>query len=126
MCWQEFEAIVNASGEHGIVVFSLGSMVSEIPMKKATEIADALGSVPQTVWFPFSPSSTAVQDFSNTVYDYLWLSVCLVPSFFYCLMPEETITPAALHDETGFVRHRCFQLCFSNSLRSSKRLVAEN
>ncbi|XP_075285740.1 UDP-glucuronosyltransferase 1A1 isoform X2 [Opisthocomus hoazin] len=46
---QEFEAIVNASGEHGIVVFSLGSMVSEIPMKKAIAIADALGSVPQTV-----------------------------------------------------------------------------
>ncbi|XP_014373664.1 UDP-glucuronosyltransferase 1-1-like isoform X3 [Alligator sinensis] len=46
---QEFEAIVNASGEHGIVVFSLGSMVSEIPMKKAMEIAEALGKVPQTV-----------------------------------------------------------------------------
>ncbi|KFR08237.1 UDP-glucuronosyltransferase 1-1, partial [Opisthocomus hoazin] len=46
---KEFEAIVNASGEHGIVVFSLGSMVSEIPMKKAIAIADALGSVPQTV-----------------------------------------------------------------------------
>ncbi|KFV15140.1 UDP-glucuronosyltransferase 1-1, partial [Tauraco erythrolophus] len=46
---KEFEAIVNASGEHGIVVFSLGSMVSDIPMKKAIEIADALGSVPQTV-----------------------------------------------------------------------------
>ncbi|XP_074885365.1 UDP-glucuronosyltransferase 1A1-like isoform X2 [Buteo buteo] len=51
---QEFEAIVNASGEHGIVVFSLGSMVSEIPMKKATEIADALASVPQTVLWRYT------------------------------------------------------------------------
>ncbi|XP_010149185.1 PREDICTED: UDP-glucuronosyltransferase 1-1-like [Eurypyga helias] len=51
---QEFEAIVNASGEHGIVVFSLGSMVSEIPMKKATEIADALGSIPQTVLWRYT------------------------------------------------------------------------
>ncbi|KAM6396574.1 UDP-glucuronosyltransferase 1A6-like isoform 1-T1 [Pluvialis apricaria] len=51
---QEFEAIVNASGEHGIVVFSLGSMVSEIPMKKATEIADALGTVPQTVLWRYT------------------------------------------------------------------------
>ncbi|XP_075009896.1 UDP-glucuronosyltransferase 1A1-like isoform X2 [Calonectris borealis] len=51
---QEFEAIVNASGEHGIIVFSLGSMVSEIPMKKATEIADALGSVPQTVFWRYT------------------------------------------------------------------------
>ncbi|XP_064925284.1 UDP-glucuronosyltransferase 1A9-like isoform X4 [Columba livia] len=51
---KEFEAIVNASGEHGIVVFSLGSMVSEIPMKKAEEIADALGSVPQTVLWRYT------------------------------------------------------------------------
>ncbi|NWW94468.1 UD11 glucuronosyltransferase, partial [Rhynochetos jubatus] len=51
---KEFEAIVNASGEHGIVVFSLGSMVSEIPMKKAREIADALGSVPQTVLWRYT------------------------------------------------------------------------
>ncbi|NXY46036.1 UD11 glucuronosyltransferase, partial [Ceuthmochares aereus] len=51
---QEFEDIVNASGEHGIVVFSLGSMVSEIPMKKAKEIADALGSVPQTVLWRYT------------------------------------------------------------------------
>ncbi|NXA25203.1 UD11 glucuronosyltransferase, partial [Ibidorhyncha struthersii] len=51
---KEFEAIVNASGEHGIVVFSLGSMVSEIPMKKAKEIADALGTVPQTVLWRYT------------------------------------------------------------------------
>ncbi|KAM8806608.1 UDP-glucuronosyltransferase 1A1-like [Eudromia elegans] len=51
---QEFEAIVNASGEHGIVVFSLGSMVSEIPMKKAIEITKALGTVPQTVLWRYT------------------------------------------------------------------------
>ncbi|XP_059332197.1 UDP-glucuronosyltransferase 1A1-like isoform X4 [Ammospiza nelsoni] len=51
---QEFEAMVNASGEHGIVVFSLGSMVSEIPMKKAMEIAEGLGTVPQTVFWRYT------------------------------------------------------------------------
>ncbi|XP_050843553.1 UDP-glucuronosyltransferase 1A1-like isoform X10 [Serinus canaria] len=51
---KEFEAVVNASGEHGIVVFSLGSMVSEIPMKKAMEIAEALGTVPQTVFWRYT------------------------------------------------------------------------
>ncbi|XP_050195436.1 UDP-glucuronosyltransferase 1A1-like isoform X7 [Myiozetetes cayanensis] len=51
---KEFEAMVNASGEHGIVVFSLGSMVSEIPPKKAMEIADALGTVPQTVLWRYT------------------------------------------------------------------------
>ncbi|NWW03952.1 UD11 glucuronosyltransferase, partial [Oreocharis arfaki] len=51
---EEFEAIVNASGEHGIVVFSLGSMVSDIPMKKAIEIVDALGTIPQTVLWRYT------------------------------------------------------------------------
>uniref|UniRef100_A0AAA9SM55 UDP-glucuronosyltransferase n=2 Tax=Bos TaxID=9903 RepID=A0AAA9SM55_BOVIN len=51
---QEFEAYVNASGEHGIVVFSLGSMVSEIPEQKAMEIADALGKIPQTVLWRYT------------------------------------------------------------------------
>nr|XP_030722836.1 UDP-glucuronosyltransferase 1-3-like isoform X2 [Globicephala melas] len=51
---EEFEAYVNASGEHGIVVFSLGSMVSEIPEQKATEIADALGKIPQTVLWRYT------------------------------------------------------------------------
>ncbi|XP_061268664.1 UDP-glucuronosyltransferase 1A9-like isoform X4 [Bos javanicus] len=51
---EEFEAYVNASGEHGIVVFSLGSMVSEIPEQKAMEIADALGKIPQTVLWRYT------------------------------------------------------------------------
>ncbi|XP_035878578.1 UDP-glucuronosyltransferase 1A9-like isoform X4 [Phyllostomus discolor] len=50
----EFEAYVNASGEHGIVVFSLGSMISEIPEKRAMEIADALGKIPQTVLWRYT------------------------------------------------------------------------
>ncbi|XP_047726806.1 UDP-glucuronosyltransferase 1A1-like [Prionailurus viverrinus] len=51
---QEFEAYVNASGEHGIVVFSLGSMVSDIPKETAMEIADALGKIPQTVLWRYT------------------------------------------------------------------------
>ncbi|XP_012864296.1 PREDICTED: UDP-glucuronosyltransferase 1-5-like isoform X2 [Dipodomys ordii] len=53
---QEFEAYVNASGEHGIVVFSLGSLVSEIPEKKAMAIAEALGQIPQTVLWSYAGS----------------------------------------------------------------------
>uniref|UniRef100_A0A5F8H0Y9 UDP-glucuronosyltransferase n=1 Tax=Monodelphis domestica TaxID=13616 RepID=A0A5F8H0Y9_MONDO len=59
---KEFEAYVNASGEHGVVVFSLGSMVSEIPMAKAMEIAEALGTIPQTVLWRYTgkpPSNLA-------------------------------------------------------------------
>ncbi|XP_078537516.1 UDP-glucuronosyltransferase 1A1-like isoform X7 [Lissotriton helveticus] len=50
----EFQKLVDDSGEHGIVVFSLGSMVSEIPMKKAMAIAEALGTVPQTVLWRYT------------------------------------------------------------------------
>ncbi|XP_023578056.1 UDP-glucuronosyltransferase 1-1 isoform X8 [Octodon degus] len=59
---QEFEAYVNASGEHGVVVFSLGSMVSEIPEKKAMAIAEGLGRIPQTVLWRYTgtpPSNLA-------------------------------------------------------------------
>ncbi|KAM6152362.1 UDP-glucuronosyltransferase 1A3 isoform 1-T1 [Erethizon dorsatum] len=59
---QEFEAYVNASGEHGVVVFSLGSMVSEIPEKKAMAIAEGLGKIPQTVLWRYTgtpPSNLA-------------------------------------------------------------------
>ncbi|XP_072496840.1 UDP-glucuronosyltransferase 1A7-like isoform X10 [Notamacropus eugenii] len=51
---EEFEAYVNASGEHGVVIFSLGSMVSEIPMAKSMEIAEALGTIPQTVLWRYT------------------------------------------------------------------------
>nr|ASM47043.1 UDP-glucuronosyltransferase 1A9 [Callithrix jacchus] len=63
---KEFEAYINASGEHGVVIFSLGSMVSEIPEKKAMEIADALGKIPQTVLWRYTgtrPSNLA----NNTI-----------------------------------------------------------
>ncbi|XP_003474630.1 UDP-glucuronosyltransferase 1A9 isoform X6 [Cavia porcellus] len=59
---EEFEAYVNASGEHGVVVFSLGSMVSEIPEKKAMAIAEGLGKIPQTVLWRYTgtpPSNLA-------------------------------------------------------------------
>ncbi|XP_036622177.1 UDP-glucuronosyltransferase 1A1-like isoform X3 [Trichosurus vulpecula] len=59
---REFEAYVNASGEHGVVIFSLGSMVSEIPMTKAMEIAEALGTIPQMVLWRYTgtpPSNLA-------------------------------------------------------------------
>ncbi|XP_048200449.1 UDP-glucuronosyltransferase 1A7 isoform X7 [Perognathus longimembris pacificus] len=63
---KEFEGYINASGEHGIVVFSLGSMVAEIPEKKAMAIAEALGQIPQTVLWRYTgrrPSNLA----NNTI-----------------------------------------------------------
>ncbi len=46
---QELEEFVNGSGEHGFVVFTLGSMVSQLPEAKAREIFEAFRQIPQRV-----------------------------------------------------------------------------
>ena len=46
---QEMEEFVQSSGEHGIVVFSLGSMVSNMSKERANVIASALAQIPQKV-----------------------------------------------------------------------------
>ena len=43
------EEFVQSSGEHGVVVFSLGSMVSSMTEEKANAIAWALAQIPQKV-----------------------------------------------------------------------------
>ncbi|OBS65855.1 hypothetical protein A6R68_05606, partial [Neotoma lepida] len=43
----EMEDFVQSSGEHGVVVFSLGSMVSNLTEEKANAIAWALAQIPQ-------------------------------------------------------------------------------
>ncbi|XP_053518650.1 UDP-glucuronosyltransferase 2B31-like isoform X3 [Artibeus jamaicensis] len=46
---KEMEQFVQSSGEDGIVVFSLGSMVSTLTEEKANMIASALAQIPQKV-----------------------------------------------------------------------------
>ncbi|KAK7798059.1 hypothetical protein U0070_010708, partial [Myodes glareolus] len=43
----EMEDFVQTSGEHGVIVFSLGSMVSNMSEDKANAIAWALAQIPQ-------------------------------------------------------------------------------
>lgn len=40
---------MQSSGEEGIVVFSLGSMIKNLTMERANTIALALGKIPQKV-----------------------------------------------------------------------------
>ncbi|XP_005868959.1 PREDICTED: UDP-glucuronosyltransferase 2B31 [Myotis brandtii] len=47
---KEMEDFVQSSGENGIVVFSLGSMVTNMTEERANVIASALAQVPQKVW----------------------------------------------------------------------------
>nr|XP_025145761.1 UDP-glucuronosyltransferase 2B17 isoform X2 [Bubalus bubalis] len=46
---KEMEEFVQSSGENGIVVFTLGSMISNITEEKANVIASALAQIPQKV-----------------------------------------------------------------------------
>ncbi|XP_038194534.1 UDP-glucuronosyltransferase 2B1 [Arvicola amphibius] len=50
---KEMEDFVQSSGEHGIVVFSLGSVVKNITSEKANIVASALAQIPQKVLWRF-------------------------------------------------------------------------
>ncbi|XP_072541457.1 UDP-glucuronosyltransferase-like isoform X2 [Salminus brasiliensis] len=50
----ELEEFVNGSGEHGFVVFTLGSMVSELPEVKAREFFEAFRQIPQRVLWRYT------------------------------------------------------------------------
>lgn len=49
------EEFVQSSGEDGVVVFSLGSMVKNLTDEKANLIASALAQVPQKVSTTLGP-----------------------------------------------------------------------
>lgn len=46
---QDLEEFVNASGDDGFIVFTLGSMVPNMPEEKAKEFFDAFRQIPQRV-----------------------------------------------------------------------------
>uniref|UniRef100_A0A667Y7E2 UDP-glucuronosyltransferase n=1 Tax=Myripristis murdjan TaxID=586833 RepID=A0A667Y7E2_9TELE len=68
---QEMEAFVQSSGDDGIVVFSLGSMVKNLTKERANVIAAGLGKVPQKVVWRYSgekPDSLAP---NTRIYDWI-------------------------------------------------------
>ncbi|XP_061403610.1 UDP-glucuronosyltransferase 2A2-like [Lethenteron reissneri] len=46
---EDLEEFAQSSGEHGLIVFSLGSMIKYMPMERAELIASALAQLPQKV-----------------------------------------------------------------------------
>ncbi|XP_062963289.1 UDP-glucuronosyltransferase 2B19-like isoform X2 [Cynocephalus volans] len=50
---KEMEDFVQSSGEHGVVVFTLGSMVSNMSEERANAFASALAQIPQKVIWRF-------------------------------------------------------------------------
>ncbi|XP_041030917.1 UDP-glucuronosyltransferase 2A2-like isoform X2 [Carcharodon carcharias] len=45
----EFEELIQSSGEHGIIVMSLGTIVNSLPMHITMKIAEAFAQIPQKV-----------------------------------------------------------------------------
>ncbi|MBN3271484.1 UD2A1 glucuronosyltransferase, partial [Polyodon spathula] len=67
----DMEKVVQGSGEHGIVMFSLGSMVKNLTREKANLIASALGQIPQTVLWRYSGEKPETLAPNTRVYDWI-------------------------------------------------------
>ncbi|XP_028608432.1 UDP-glucuronosyltransferase 2B17-like isoform X2 [Grammomys surdaster] len=68
---KEMEDFVQSSGEHGVVVFSMGSLVSNMTEDKANAIAWALAQIPQKVLWRFDGKKPASLGPNTRVYKWL-------------------------------------------------------
>ncbi|XP_032772020.1 UDP-glucuronosyltransferase 2B17 isoform X2 [Rattus rattus] len=68
---KDMEDFVQSSGEHGVVVFSLGSMVSSMTEEKANAVAWALAQIPQKVLWKFDGKTPATLGPNTRVYKWL-------------------------------------------------------
>ncbi|XP_030046399.1 UDP-glucuronosyltransferase 2A2 isoform X2 [Microcaecilia unicolor] len=68
---EDMEKFVQSSGEHGIVVFSLGSMVKNLSIEKANIIGTALSKIPQKVLWRYSGKTPETLGHNTKLYDWL-------------------------------------------------------
>ncbi|XP_050966207.1 UDP-glucuronosyltransferase 2A3 isoform X10 [Labeo rohita] len=68
---KELEEFVQSSGDHGIVVFSLGSMINNLAMERANTIASALGQIPQKVIWRYSGKTPETLAPNTKLYDWI-------------------------------------------------------
>ncbi|XP_078004872.1 UDP-glucuronosyltransferase 2B17-like isoform X1 [Phascolarctos cinereus] len=68
---EEMEKFVQSSGEHGIVVFSLGSMVKNLTEEKSNLIASALAQIPQKVVWRYKGKTPATLGPNTRTYDWI-------------------------------------------------------
>ncbi|XP_006873826.1 PREDICTED: UDP-glucuronosyltransferase 2B31-like isoform X3 [Chrysochloris asiatica] len=68
---KEMEEFVQSSGKHGIVVFTLGSMVRNITEEKARMIASALAQIPQKVLWRFDGKKPDTLGSNTRLYKWL-------------------------------------------------------
>nr|NP_001138283.1 UDP glucuronosyltransferase 2 family, polypeptide A6 precursor [Danio rerio] len=68
---KELEEFVQSSGDHGIVVFSLGSMIKNLTVQKANTIAAALGQISQKVVWRYSGKTPETLAPNTKIYDWI-------------------------------------------------------
>ncbi|XP_068961455.1 UDP-glucuronosyltransferase 2B31-like isoform X3 [Petaurus breviceps papuanus] len=68
---EEMEKFVQSSGEHGIVVFSLGSMVKNLTEEKSNLIAAALAQIPQKVLWRYKGKKPDTLGPNTRIYDWI-------------------------------------------------------
>ncbi|XP_036436507.1 UDP-glucuronosyltransferase 2A2-like isoform X2 [Colossoma macropomum] len=68
---KEMEEFVQSSGDDGIVVFSLGSIVKKIPKERANTIASALGQIPQKVLWRYMGEKPDTLAPNTRLYDWI-------------------------------------------------------
>ncbi|XP_059131163.1 UDP-glucuronosyltransferase 2A2 isoform X2 [Peromyscus eremicus] len=68
---KEMEEFVQSSGEHGVVVFSLGSMVKNLTEEKACLIASALAQIPQKVLWRYKGKIPATLGSNTRLFDWI-------------------------------------------------------
>ncbi|XP_057583348.1 UDP-glucuronosyltransferase 2B18-like isoform X3 [Hippopotamus amphibius kiboko] len=68
---KEMEEFVQSSGENGIVVFSLGSMVSNMTEERANVIASALAQIPQKVIWRYDGKKPGTLGPNTRLYEWI-------------------------------------------------------
>ncbi|XP_062845166.1 UDP-glucuronosyltransferase 2C1-like isoform X9 [Trichomycterus rosablanca] len=68
---KEMEEFVQSSGDDGIVVFSLGSMIKNLTTERANTIAAALGQIPQKVLWRYKGDKPETLAPNTKLYDWI-------------------------------------------------------
>ncbi|XP_052447431.1 UDP-glucuronosyltransferase 2A1-like [Carassius gibelio] len=68
---KDLEEFVQSSGDHGIVVFSLGSMLGNLTLERANTIASALGKIPQKVVWRYNGKTPETLAPNTKLYDWI-------------------------------------------------------
>ncbi|XP_053533154.1 UDP-glucuronosyltransferase 2A1 isoform X3 [Ictalurus punctatus] len=68
---KDMEDFVQSSGDDGIVVFSMGSVVKNLTKEKANTIASALGQIPQKVLWRYTGEKPEALASNTRLYDWI-------------------------------------------------------